>query len=228
MVFSTIIKRLSVVSLFSVCVLVGAPQQAWAITLDFENISRADPVGHYAGNFSLDVIDLGAGNVLFQIMSAAAPMLNYFMRTAFADNMAPPAFVTLPVCYAPAYPVDAVVMPRLEDGSLSQYDDAGFSNASNPNRDTPGNGNAIQQGKTGGFTSGVSGGSSSAIGGLTSGGPTSGGSRFGVHLQRFPSDEADTVANSVTPVPLPAAGTLLLGALGGLWLGSRRKRPIAT
>ncbi|SDF69540.1 VPLPA-CTERM protein sorting domain-containing protein, partial [Salipiger thiooxidans] len=51
--------------------------------------------------------------------------------------------------------------------------------------------------------------------------------RFGIHLQNMWGGASDSYVNSVTPVPLPAAGILLIGALGGLGFASRRKKRLA-
>lgn len=223
MIFAAKLKNLVVAGLIGAGVLLGASQQAGAVTFPFENIPGADMAGDaYAGNFSLNVTDLGAGNVLFQIVSAAAPALNYFIRTIFVDDTSPSAFTTLPSANDQSHSVGTVNMTRSDGGTLPQGNNVGFSTEFNFNRDTPGNGNAIQQGETGGFVFGVAGSFASIISALTAGEL-----RFGIHLQGLPGGASDSFVNSVTPVPLPAAGILLIGALGGLGFAARRKKRMA-
>ncbi|MCG6904439.1 MAG: VPLPA-CTERM sorting domain-containing protein [Rhodobacter sp.] len=196
----------------------GFSQPANAVTINFQNIPGADTAGDaYAGNFSLEVSDLGGGNVLFQIVSAVAPGLSYFIRTIFIDDTNPSSFTSLPTTNSSTYSVGTVAMTYSSGGNLPQGNNVGFSTEFNFNRDTPGNGNAIQQGETGGF---VFGGDFSGI--LAS--LNSGDLRFGIHLQGLPNDASDSFATSVPQVPLPAAGFLLMGALGGLGFAAKRKR----
>ena len=224
MIFAAKLKNMVVAGLIGAGVLLGASQQAGAVTFPFENIPGAGVAGDaYAGNFSLDVTDLGSGNALFQIVSAAAPALNYFIRTIFVHDSSPSLFTALPNRNDQSHSVGTVNMRRYFRGNLPQGNNVGFSTDFIFNR-VPGaaNANAIQQGETGGFILGVSGSFASIISALTSGEL-----RFGIHLQRLPGGASDSFVNSVTPVPLTAAGILLIGALGGLGFAARRKKRMA-
>ncbi|WP_249200337.1 VPLPA-CTERM sorting domain-containing protein [Thetidibacter halocola] len=198
----------------------GATQQASAVTFNFLNIPGADTVGDaYAGNFSLAVSNLGSGNVLIQIISAAAPSLGYFIRTIFVDDTNPTSFTSLPTANSNVgtNSVGTVNMTRSSGGNLPQGNNVGFSTEFNFNRvNGSANVNAIQQGETGGF---VFGGNFDAIVASL----TSGDLRFGIHLQGLPNDKSDSYVTSVPQVPLPAAGFLMLGALGGLGFMARRR-----
>ncbi|WP_254885124.1 hypothetical protein [Salipiger sp. HF18] len=77
-------------------VLLDGSQQASAVTFGFDTIAGGNTAGDaYASNFALDVTDLGAGKALFQIVSAAAPAMNYFIRTVFVDDASPSAFLSI-------------------------------------------------------------------------------------------------------------------------------------
>lgn len=223
MIFVTRLRNLMVASLIGAGVLLGGSQQASAVTFGFDNIAGGDTAGDaYAANFTLEVTDLGAGKVLFQIVSAAVPTMNYFARTIFVDNTSPSSFSTLPTSNDDSYSVGTVLMNRSGGGTLPQGNNVGFNSNFRFIRDTPGSGNALQQGETAGFIFGIAGDFASLINALTSGQL-----RFGLHLQNLPGGASDSYVNSVTPVPLPAAGILLIGALGGLGFASRRKKRLA-
>jgi len=70
-------------------VLLGGSQQASAVTFGFDIAGMRMAGLAYASNFTLDVTDLGAGKALFQIVSAAAPAMNWFIRTVFVDDSSP-------------------------------------------------------------------------------------------------------------------------------------------
>lgn len=194
---------------------------AHATTFTFDNIAGGDTYGDaYVGNFSLEVTDLGGGNVLFQIISAAVSGVDYFIRTIFVDDTNPTAFTSTPTTNDAAYSVGTVSMTYDAGGNLPQGNNVGFSAEFNFDRNTPGNDNAIQQGETAGFVFG--GNFADIIASLTSGDLS-----FGIHLQGLPNDKSDSFVTSTTPVPVPAAGLMLIGALGGLGVLARRKRKVA-
>lgn len=223
MIFVTRLRNLMVASLIGAGVLLGGSQQASAVTFGFDNIAGGDTAGDaYAANFKLDVTDLGAGKVLFQIVSAAAPAMNYFIRTVLVDNTSPNSFTSMPLANDAAHSVGTVNMTRSGGGTLPQGNNIGFASNFKFHRIWPTNDNGIQQGETAGFLFDVVGDFSSIISALTSGEL-----RFGLHLQGLPGGASDSYVNSVTPVPLPAAGILLIGALGGLGFASRRKKRLA-
>jgi hypothetical protein len=221
--FLTKFRNLAIAGLLGAGVLLGGSQQASAVTFGFDNIAGGSAAGDaYASNLTLDVTDLGAGKVLFQIVSAAAPTLNYFARMISVDNTSPSAFSSLPSSNDNAYSVGTVAMSRYGGGILPQGDLIGFNSNFRFIRDIVGSGNALQAGETAGFVFDIVGDFASIISALTSGEL-----RFGIHLQNLPGGATDSYVNSVTPVPLPAAGILLIGALGGLGLASRRKKRVA-
>ncbi|NIY95193.1 VPLPA-CTERM sorting domain-containing protein [Salipiger sp. HF18] len=221
--FLTRFRNLAIAGLLGAGVLLGGSQQASAVTFGFDNIAGGSTAGDaYASNFKLDVTDLGAGKVLFQIVSAAAPAMNYFISTIFVDNSAPSSFSDVPLSSDASTSVGNVAMDRIGGGTLPQGTNVGFSSNFMFKRDVPGTGSSIHQGETAGFIFDVVGDFASLIGALTSGEL-----RFGLHLQGLSGGASDSYVNSVTPVPLPAAGILLIGALGGLGFASRRKKRVA-
>ena len=65
---------------------------------------------------------------------------------------------------------------------------------------------------------------SDVISALNLGGDQSGSLRIGIHVQGFANGGSESFVNSTpTPVPVPAAGLLLMGALGALTVARRRK-----
>lgn len=212
-----------VASLIGAGVLLGGSQQASAVTFGFDNIAGGDAAGDaYAANFTLDVTDLGAGKVLFQVVSVAAPTLNYFIQTVFVDDSFPSSFWGVPVSNDASHSVGTVKMLSSRGGTLRQGDNVGFTPNFKFRRDAPGSDNAIQEGETAGFIFDIVGNFNTIISALTSGEL-----RFGIHLHGLPGGVSDSYVNSVTPVPLPPAGILLIGALGGLGFASRRKKRLA-
>jgi len=203
----------------SFVVLAGMAQ---ASTFTFDNIAGGDTYGDaYAGNFSLEVSDIGGGNVLLQFVSASVPGLDYFIRTIFVDDTNPTSFPSLPATSDAAYSVGTVSMTFGSGGNLPQGNNVGFSTDFNFDRDnnnSTGNDNAIHQGETAGF---VFAGSFSGILAALNSGDLS----FGIHLQGLPNGESDSYV--ISQVPVPAAGLMLFGALGGLGFAARRKRKAA-
>jgi hypothetical protein len=66
---------------------------------------------------------------------------------------------------------------------------------------------------------------SDVIAALNLGGDQAGSLRVGIHVQGFSNGGSESFVNSTpAPVPVPAAGLLLAGALGALALSRRRKR----
>ena len=199
-------------------------------TFAFQNIAGGDDYGDaYAGNFSLDVTDLGAGEVLFQIVSASAPGLSYFIRTIFVDDTDPTSFTDIPLGNDNGYSNGDVSMAYAPGGNLPQGNNVGFSAVFNFEADNGhANTHAIQQGETAGFVFG--GDFNNIIAALGTGDL-----RFGIHVQNLPdvgqvvepSDSYVTSVPPLTPVPVPAAGVMLLTALGGLGYASRRRRKAA-
>ncbi|WP_226561882.1 VPLPA-CTERM sorting domain-containing protein [Salipiger thiooxidans] len=221
--FLTKFRNLAIAGLIGAGVLLGGSQQASAVTFGFDNIAGGSTAGDaYASNFTLDVNDIGAGKVLFQIVSAVAPALNYGIRTIFVENTSPSAFSSVPSTNDASNSVGKVAMKRYFGGFLPQGINAGFDSSFRFDRDLTTLGSAIQQGETAGFIFNIVGDFASLIDALTSGQL-----RFGLHLQNLPGGASDSYVNSVTPVPLPAAGILLIGAMGGLGFASRRKKRVA-
>jgi hypothetical protein len=65
---------------------------------------------------------------------------------------------------------------------------------------------------------------SDVIAALNLGGDQSGSLRIGIHVQGFANGGSESFVNATpTPVPVPAAGLLLMGALGALTVARRRK-----
>lgn len=221
--FLTRFRNLAIAGLLGAGVLLGGSQQASAVTFGFDNIAGGSTAGDaYASNFTLDVTDLGAGKALFQIVSAAAPAMNYFIRTVFVDDSSPSDFSGVPQTSDAAETAGTVNMIRSKGGTLPQGSNVGFTPTFKYNRLWPGDFNGLQQGETAGFIFDIAGDFGSLISALTSGEL-----RFGLHLQGLSGGASDSYVNSVTPVPLPAAGILLIGALGGLGFASRRKKRVA-
>lgn len=218
MTFTTRLRNLAAAVVLGAAGLIGTSQQAGAVSFNFLNIPGGDMYGDaYAGNFSLKVSDLGAGQVLFQIVSAAAPTLGYFIRTIFVDDTSPTSFTSLPSTNSSMYSVGQVAMTRESGGNLPQGNNVGFSTTFNFDRDQGSkNVNAIQQGETGGFIFG--GNFTNIVNSLTSGDL-----RFGIHLQGLANDKSDSFVTSIPQAPLPAAGVLLIAALAGLGFVAKRR-----
>ena len=199
MILATRLKCLLIAGLIGSGAMFGAAQQASALSFSFENIEGASTAGDsYAGNFSLEVSDLGGGEVLFQVVSAAAPAMNYFIRTIFVDDTPLTSFAKLPLSNEKSHSVGDVRMTRSAGGNLPQGNKIGFASDFNFNRVTPGNSKAIQQGETGGFIFGIASDFASLISALTAGEL-----RFGIHLQGLPGGKSDSYVTTTTPVPLP-------------------------
>ncbi|MCA0849960.1 VPLPA-CTERM sorting domain-containing protein [Salipiger thiooxidans] len=223
MIFATKLKSLLGASLIGAGILLGGAQHASAVTFGFDNIVGGDPVGDaYAGDFSLKVTDLGASQVLFQVVNAAAPGSNSHIRWIFVEDKSPSAFTSVPSSNDVGFSDGTVNMAHSDGGFFPQGSKIGFDPTFKFVRLVSGKGNAIQPGETAGFLFNVAGDFNSIISSLISGQL-----RFGIHLHGLPGGATDSYVNSVTPVPLPAAGVLLIGALGGLGFASRRQKRMA-
>lgn len=192
-----------------------------AATVGFANISGGDTIGDsLSGYFSLDVTDAGMNTVLITLMSAVNVGMTYFIGSVYiddADNVLSGEATAL----SPLNSIGNVAFAHdrktknFPQGNMIGFDGTDSYSAANGS----GNAQAVQPGETLGF---VFGGSLVDVLAAFDEGTL----RFGLHVQGIGQGSDSFVSDIPTPpapVPLPAAGFLLLGAVGGLsFLRSRK------
>jgi len=164
------------------------------ITVEIENTSTSGPDPRVTG-FAFNVPDAVTG-------------VDFFTATGTEDN----------TDWMYAFDPDGINPPQID----VNFDLAGITGPNIAGGD-PNSG--IMFGKTGIFTFMLTGNDLASLTEDSFLGISSDGHSFAARFQRTGTDgEGSDVAVPVAPIPLPAAGFLLIGALGGLGLAARRRR----
>ena len=199
---------------------VGWAGAASAVTVTFDNITNNTT--DIASQLVLEVVDVGTG-AQFTFSGATGPATSFGIAEIYFDD-------DTPVFVAP--PVEIASSPGVvfEEGgvntpaNLPGGNTVGFSATSGMVAESTGrNANTIGVGEfyTVELTYAVGQDFDDFLAALEDGS-----FNVGMHVRSINGGTSDAYVNlpPVPPVPLPAAGLLLLGALGGLGLARRRRR----
>lgn len=225
-------KPLLTLRAFAIALTLGASvvaSSAQAATIGFDNILSDNMSGdELNGNFQLTVTDQGGSSVLFSIASAVNAGMTYFIGGIFVDDATVPLLSSLPLTNT--VPSASVAYSRTTETKkgVTTNNPKNFPQGNNLaptfestatflSDNSNGNAKAVQPGEVVSFLFGGS--FASVIAGLTSGEL-----RIGLHVQGIGNDSDSYVSAPMPAVPLPAAGFLLVGALGGLAAVRRRRR----
>ena len=192
-----------------------------AATYNFGNIAGGDMIGDaLAANFTLEVIDLGSNQVMFEVESATA-VGSYFLGTIFIDDSTN-VLGGEATAYADPFSVGTVnYLPTNNPKNFPQGNLIGFNTTSSyQSQNGNGNAQAVQPGESAAFI--FTGNFNDVIAALDDGSLS-----FGIHVQgigRGFSDSFVSVPNDPPGIPLPAGGILLLSALAGLGVARKRMK----
>ena len=190
---------------------------AHAVTYNFADLSGTGTGVSVQGQFTVDVSDVGGGNVQFKFMNSG-PLASAFEQINF-DNSgnALSSFVSLDNSNAGVnFSVNLKNLPQGQNASPVFNSDFGFQATPPPGGP---NGNSINPGEMLGITFSYSTNFAAVLFALDTGGL-----RIATHVISLPDGSSDTlITTPPSPVPLPAGGWMLLAGIGGLMAMRRRK-----
>lgn len=194
-----------------------------AATYSFTGVTNNNATNTTTGQnqLSVDVLDLGSGNISFTFANSG-PLASSIADVYWDDRAGVLGTMGTITASSGVSFSQGAAPPNLPGGNS-----IGFSATASADSNPPVQPNGVNPGEWLTIVWSLISGATYAdvIAALNLGGSQSGSLRIGLHVQGFANGGSESfVNNTPAPVPVPAAGLLLLGALGGLAAMRGKKR----
>jgi hypothetical protein len=198
---------------------------AEAATYNFVGVTNNNATNTTTGQnqLSVDVLDLGSGNISFTFNNSG-PLASSIADIYWDDQAGVLGTMGSITASSGVSFSQGAAPPNLPGGSTIGFDATASADSNppvQPNGVNPGEWLTIVWSLISGATYG------DVLAALNLGGDQSGSLRVGIHVQGFSNGGSEAFVNGTpppAPVPVPAAGLLLMGALGGLAAMRAKKR----